>query len=215
MNLAKKLLVGAAIVGAPIVGAPIVSSAQGISKKMFKEMKKELGVEYLTQLRNLGHGYWSKADPASNSALKYYSAMQNGGVYSNGKRAIVRGTSTPWLSEEALAKMDNGNKIITLDEIQNAIQNEYAQAFEKYAEKTLGVPKNEIADLPGGYKTTVELKERLSGLKDLTKDILKMEPEDFYKEITGKDGVIIKEEFLYVANEADKVLKKHSKLFQK
>lgn len=190
MNLVKKVVLGAGIIGLPLVGTG------QISNQKYNEIKDKLGVNSFSEMKNLGHGYWTGNDSRTSSNLKLYNAIQTGEIEINGKTTTIKGKSIGYPQKESLEKIDDGDYIITNEELKEGIKETYAKEFEKYAMEKLNVTKGELVDLESGYKTSMSLKEKLNSLVDISDEFLGLNSEELYKLISEDDNVIAKEEII-------------------
>ncbi len=140
-------------------------------------------------------GYKIENNFNSHSKLKLYDSLKNGEVFSNGKEIYSDGIQKNNLSIWDFKKIDKiKDKFLTAEEIEFAINKEYEKAFNKYAQKILGLKENEIETICGKYKFPKNLKEKVIILGDAVETFFKIPKEEFYDSISGKDAVMSKKE---------------------
>jgi len=180
----------------------------------FREAKKKLGIDYVTELKSLGYGYvtskpeYSSLGEGTNyNELKKISALRNGSLKLNynGRKGFLEGKSIGEPSEKTLDNVDaDDDHIITDDEISNAMKLEYQKAFLKYASKELGVPESEIVFVDKNHVTSRDLENRLSKISESYETHFE-KPRGTLYNCMGKDAVLTEDEI----SKTEKVLSKY------
>jgi hypothetical protein len=153
----------------------------------FKEAKEKLGIDYITDIKNLGHGYITSKNKGSLEGrsenyekLKKIQNLKEGVFYE------------PF--EKTLDEVDaNNDYIITSKEVNFALEKEKRNAFLKYASIELGVSKDSLVELDKGYVTSKGLEEKLNLLGNIYK---KFSGDSIYNiyDIISKDNKVITED---------------------
>jgi hypothetical protein len=176
-----------------------------------KEIKTELGTNNPSDLVNLGYGYVTLQDfrkYKSKDKYFYIGTVNDKGNFNNlrtldginkgslkcennGKKIVLYGKTSGEISKETLASVDSDkNYIITPEEISQAVNKKYEESLKNYASKKLGVPKEEVVNVEGGYVTSKELEKSLGILSELYEHRFKHKRKDLY-DMMGKDDAVL------------------------
>jgi len=174
---------------------PVYNDKDSVNNKdiSFKEAKEKLGIEYVTDIKNLGHGYITSKDKESLEGksknyekLKIIQNLKDGKFYD------------PF--ESTLDEVDvNNDYVITSAEIDSVLEKEKQNSLLKYASNELGVSENKIVSVGKGYVTSKGLEEKLNILGRVYKKISGDSLENLYDVMSKNDKVITEEEILKTA----------------
>ncbi len=183
----------------------------------FKEVQKKLGIKYITELKNLGHGYITSKNEHDAIGSKNYNDLRiiqgidNGSIIikTNGKKWTLEGNLSGDPCEKILEEVDciEKDRIITDEEVSNSLNAKYKNAFFDYASEKLEVPEDEIISVGHGYFTSKNLEGRLDNLGKNYENRFGRPRQTLYKYI-GDDAVLTEEEIFLTEKTLNKYLHK-------